>query len=1245
MRVHACRHCGDVFPSYPELRQHLNKHASGNVCPTCGRGFTRRDHLRRHSSRCRPKPFACDVCHSSFGRKDNLDHHKRTVRCGGPPQPEPAPKRRRIVSLDEDTLTPPPQVIASSEPSAELRDFVQENWASVRTHVVNGPFQTQYNRRLTSLDTRDLHEPLFALFDQQKTVFKVNCSYGFILKDKLTSRLRYYHSSNNCCGRLLEEPSLIANLDDFDRFLERIEETDVLQWAIAQRPNSDWVCELVTNVTFFINRIIHHPIGCVGVNLPDYVKHNKAVVGLEKDHHRNAIYRDNLCLFRCLALHQGCDVRRLEATVATLYAKYTDTPVRDFAGVTLDELDEVETTFKTNVVVYKLEEIGDGKTTSELVRRSTDQYPDTMYVNSFETHFSYIKDINMYSRSWRCRNCEQALWKSSWELYRHERTCEAGVNRIYKGGVCRPPSSVFERLDDEGIVVGDSLRFYPYRATFDFESFFTGDTLPAETDHVQWVARHIPLRVSVASNVPGYEDAQCYITDGDSDKLLGAMMSGLVATSDAAFASLLPSYEDVQDELNARKHAWEEETKEEEEEEAEEGTNNPYKTLIGQLLGWLRQLPVIGFNSGRYDLNVVKKFFIPYLLKPSKQDDNDADDEAADEIRFVIKRQNTFMCFATKKLKFLDICNYLAPGVSYAKYLTAYGCELEKGHFPYEYMNDLCKLEDHALPPQSAFFSQLKNEGISDTDYAACQAVWRDNRMTTMRDYLIWYNNRDVEPFLEAIAKQATFYHDRHIDMFKDGIGVPGLSLLYLFNGLPPDTNFVNFNRTNSDLHQLVKDNIVGGPAIIFHRYHEKDVTKIRGGNELCRAIVGYDANALYLWAIMQDMPTGWYTRRRAENGFRPQQAQPFGQMAVQWLTCESERTGLNIRHQVNGREKRIGNLPVDGWCAQTRTAYQFHGCFWHGCPKCHADPEETNPKNGKTMAVLLADTKKHTAYLRRHVKVIEMWECEWKRQRDPPPRQKWTMTQQQIIAAVVDGTLFGMIECDIRVPSELRAHFAEMQPIFKNATVTRDDIGPFMREYAEKNDIMSTPRRIIIGSYRGDKILLATPLLRWYLTHGLVVDHVYQIIEYSPKPCFQHFGESVSAARRAGDADPDKAIIADTMKLLGNSAYGKTVTNIDRHRNVRYCTEVGTSLLINNKPFRQLDVVTDDAYEVTASKARLTYDLPLHIGFFVYQYAKLRMLQFYYDFVDRYVAGVNNHFVHNRFVIVIRDIRQSQSC
>ena len=742
---------------------------------------------------------------------------------------------------------------------------------------------------------------------------------------------------------------MITNRGDFDRFLERIHQPDILQWAIAQRPNSDWVCEHVTNATFFVNKIVQHPIGCVGVILPDYVKNNKAIVGLAKDEH-GAIYNDNLCLFRCLGLHLGRDV-------TTLYEEYTDQPVWKFEGVVIDELLKVESVFEVNIVVYNLRE-----ESARLVRRSLGKHDNTMYVNLYELHFSYIQNMKSYSHSYMCSKCENSLWKYPSLLKRHELTCEAGVRHVYNGGVYHPPPSVFERLDDEGIVVDEGLRYYPYRATFDFECFFTGDNLPADTDHVQWVARHVPLSVSVASNVPGYEPALCFVTDGDADKLVGCMMTRLNTISDAAFASLLPLYADVLADLDARKYAWEEDIKEaeeEEEEEAEGGRNNPYKTLIGQLLGWLRQLPVIGFNSGKYDLNMIKRSFVPLLIS----------NNAA-----VIKRQNTYMCLYTDELKFVDICNYLAPGVSYAKYLTAYGCELGEGHFPYEYMDDLQKLDERSLPPQSAFNSRLKNEGISDTDYAACQAVWRDNGMETLREYLIWYNNRDVTPFLDAIAKQAGFYRDRNIDMFKDGISVPGLTLLYLFTDLPSKTYFVTFNRTNSDLHKLVKDNIVGGPAIIFHRYHEKNVTRIRGGSELCRKIVGYDANALYLWAIMQDMPTGWYTRRREENKFRPQQAQPYGQMAAQWLTSVSFTTGHTIRHQSNGREKRIGKLLVDGWCAETHTAYQFHGCYFHGCPKCHTDPEETNKLNGKTMATLLENTRRNTTYLRRHVKTVEMW-------------------------------------------------------------------------------------------------------------------------------------------------------------------------------------------------------------------------------------------------------------------------------
>ena len=198
----------------------------------------------------------------------------------------------------------------------------------------------------------------------------------------------------------------------------------------------------------------------------------------------------------------------------------------------------------------------------------------------------------------------------------------------------------------------------------------------------------------------------------------------------------------------------------------------------------------------------------------------------------------------------------------------------------------------------------------------------------------------------------------------------------------------------------------------------------------------------------------------------------------------------------------------MDGWCSETKTAYQFHGCFFHGCP---CTRKEVNSVNGKPMTQLLNETRKTTAYLCHFVKVVEMWECESKEMRRDPvvkrcldaafPRRRrhvrWTMTTQQILSGVRTGTVFGMIECDIRVPEELREYFAEMQPVFKNIRLIREDLGPFMRQYAETHNIMTIPRRMLVGSYYGDKILLATPLLRWYLDHGLEVLHIYKVIEY----------------------------------------------------------------------------------------------------------------------------------------------------
>ena len=226
-----------------------------------------------------------------------------------------------------------------------------------------------------------------------------------------------------------------------------------------------------------------------------------------------------------------------------------------------------------------------------------------------------------------------------------------------------------------------------------------------------------------------------------------------------------------------------------------------------------------------------------------------------------------------------------------------------------------------------------------------------------MHDFLVWYNNRDVVPFLDAIDKQFAFYKQQNIDMFKDGCKRPGTdialslqrtSVEHLLHCLQPDEQ-----RSAPTRQRTIS--LVVRPSYFIATM--KRTSPRYGAKKRVDRLWGTMPMLCTCGALMQDMPTGWYTRRREERQFRPQQAQSFGQMAVQWLTWEAAKNGCAIRHQVNGREKRIGKLPVDGWCPETRTAYQFHGCFFHGCPKCY-DQNETNSMNGKTMATLLEKTR-----------------------------------------------------------------------------------------------------------------------------------------------------------------------------------------------------------------------------------------------------------------------------------------------
>jgi hypothetical protein len=91
----------------------------------------------------------------------------------------------------------------------------------------------------------------------------------------------------------------------------------MLEFICQQSPDTKWVEHLLTNVTFYVNKLFYHPIG-TRVVLPDHILKNNAVVGLVTG--SNGPYTDNICFCRCLAVQRGVvDVQDLEVPAETYY--------------------------------------------------------------------------------------------------------------------------------------------------------------------------------------------------------------------------------------------------------------------------------------------------------------------------------------------------------------------------------------------------------------------------------------------------------------------------------------------------------------------------------------------------------------------------------------------------------------------------------------------------------------------------------------------------------------------------------------------------------------------------------------------------------------------------------------------------------------------------------------------------------------------------------------------------------------
>ncbi|KAL3983293.1 interferon-induced GTP-binding protein Mx [Sarotherodon galilaeus] len=122
-------------------------------------------------------------------------------------------------------------------------------------------------------------------------------------------------------------------------------------------------------------------------------------------------------------------------------------------------------------------------------------------------------------------------------------------------------------------------------------------------------------------------------------------------------------------------------------------------------------------------------------------------------------------------------------------------------------------------------------------------------------------------------------------------------------------------------------------------------------------------------------------------DGAYVEQNKTFSNVSIEWLQYVSHTTNTVIKHALRGGEQRVGPYFLDGFDPVDHTAYEFAGCFHHGCVKCYPE-SEVNPVSKASYGLLhrMFCDKVDALKSQYSLSVVVMWECEWAalKQTDP---------------------------------------------------------------------------------------------------------------------------------------------------------------------------------------------------------------------------------------------------------------------
>ena len=386
----------------------------------------------------------------------------------------------------------------------------------------------------------------------------------------------------------------------------------------------------------------------------------------------------------------------------------------------------------------------------------------------YNSHICYVDNIHALLTAFRCPTCD-TYFQETGNLERHLVRCSERVKHVYPKNAYQLQETLFDKLDSFNIQLIDDQKLCNNLAVFDFESICIPEEEFKNSETTTWIGKHVPISVSISSTLITMPIFLCNSNPRDLFEPFIDAVEGLATQRKAqmklnfleAETAIKSKLTQTLQSLNERRRrnprvfyfedqCFEEDLKMQKNQLIELQEHPEHSCNV---------LPVFGFNTAKYDINLIRSYLLPILINERNMQPT------------VNKKANQFASFKFGDVQFLDIMNFLGGATSLDWFLKAYKTSETKDLFPNEWFDCPQKMSNSEFPPYDAFFSKLRNVNPRAKDHSDYQkilscglkteealsrmklskpppsgeenfqyllAIWNHENMCTFKDFLGW---------------------------------------------------------------------------------------------------------------------------------------------------------------------------------------------------------------------------------------------------------------------------------------------------------------------------------------------------------------------------------------------------------------------------------------------------------------------------------------------------------------------------